>query len=200
VFFSSPPWASVVYWSLDIETGGLDARRDPIIALGMLPVRDGVLRLGESYQTLVQPEEGRAIRPESVKAHQLVTGEVRNAPALGDVLVEVDRRIREGALLVHHQAIDVVFLKRAYDRLGRKWPKPPVVDTVELLHKLDRKTRFLRPADAPPDPPSTNLTESRRRHGLPDYQAHDALTDAVATAELFLVLRHLLGAKTLRDL
>jgi len=200
VLFYSPPWASVVYWSLDIETGGLDARTDPIIAVGMLPIRAGVLMLGESYRTLVQPEAGRVIKPESVKAHQLLTGEVRDAPPLGDVLSEVDRRIREGALLVHHQSIDVVFLKRAYERLGRQWPKPPVVDTVELLHKLDRKTRFLRPADAPPDPPSTNLTESRRRLGLPDYQAHDALTDAVATAELFLVLRHRLGAKTLRDL
>jgi DNA polymerase-3 subunit epsilon len=48
--------------------------------------------------------------------------------------------------------------------------------------------------------PSTNLTETRRRLGLPDYQAHDALTDAIATAELFLVLRKLLSARTLRDL
>ena len=40
-----------------------------------------------------------------------------------------------------------------------------------------------------PDPPSTNLSEARRRHGLPEYQAHDALTDAIATAELFLVMR-----------
>jgi DNA polymerase-3 subunit epsilon len=200
VLFHSPAWASVAYWSLDIETGGLDAKRDPIIALGMLPVREGVLRLGESYQTLVQPEAGRTIRPESVKAHQLLTGEVRDAPPLADVLLDVDRRLREGALLVHHQSIDVQFLKRAYQRLDRPWPRPPVVDTVELLHKLYRKTRFLRPADAPPDPPSTNLTEARRRLGLPDYLAHDALTDAIAAAELFLVLRHLLGARTLRDL
>ncbi len=200
MLFHSPAWDSVTYWALDIETGGLDAKRDPIIAVGMLPIREGIIKLGESYQTLVRPEEGRVIKPESVRAHQLMRGEVDLAPALGDVLSEVDRRIREGALLVHFQAIDVQFLKRAYDRLGRKWPKPPVVDTVELILKLDRKTRFIRPADAQPDVPSTNLTETRRRLGLPDYQAHDALTDAIATAELFLVLRKLLSARTLRDL
>jgi DNA polymerase-3 subunit epsilon len=200
VLFGSPAWASVVYWSLDIETGGLDPRRDPIIAVGMLPIREGVIRLGEAYQTLVQPEAGREIRPESVRAHQLLRDEVRQAPPLGEVLEQIDRRLREGALLVHHQAIDVQFLRRASERLGRRWPKPPVVDTVELILKLDRKTRFIRPADAPPDPPSTNLSEARRRHGLPEYQAHDALTDAIATAELFLVLREALHAKTLRDL
>jgi DNA polymerase-3 subunit epsilon len=200
VLFSSPAWESVVYWSLDIETGGLDARRDPIISVGMLPVRGGIIKLGEAYRTLVRPEEGREIRPESVRAHQLLRREVDAAPPLGDVLLEVDRRVREGALLVHFQAIDVQFLKQAYLRLGRRWPRPPVVDTVELILKLDRRTRFLRPADAPPDVPSTNLTETRRRLGLPDYQAHDALTDAIATAELFLVLRKQLGARTLRDL
>jgi DNA polymerase-3 subunit epsilon len=199
VFFASPAWDSVIYWSLDIETGGLDPKRDPIISLGMLPIRDRVIRLGEAYQTLVRPEEGREIRPESVPAHQLVRGEVRQAPPLPEVLGEVDRRVRQGALLVHHQGIDVAFLKRAFARHGRRWPSPPVVDTVELLHKLHRKRRFTSP-DQSEDEPSVNLTEARRRLGLPDYQAHDALTDAIATAELFLYLRGALRARTLRQL
>jgi DNA polymerase-3 subunit epsilon len=48
--------------------------------------------------------------------------------------------------------------------------------------------------------PVLNLSRARREHGLPEYQAHDALTDALAAAELFLVLRKELGARTLRDL
>ena len=199
MFNSSPAWDSVTYWSLDIETGGLDPKRDPIIALGMVPIRAGVIRLGEAYRTLVRPEEGREIRPESVQAHQLVRGEVREAPPLTEVLGEVDRRLREGALLVHHQAIDVAFLKRAYARHGLRWPAPPVVDTVELLLKLGRKKRFSTP-DATGEGPSVNLSAARRRLGLPDYQAHDALTDAIATAELFLYLRGALQATTLRQL
>jgi DNA polymerase-3 subunit epsilon len=199
VLFSSPPWESVTYWSLDIETGGLDPRRDPILALGMLPIRDGIIRLGEAYQTLVRPEAGREIRPESVRAHQLVRSEVNQAPPLPEVLAEVDRRIRQGALLVHHQGIDVAFLKRAFARHGRRWPAPAIVDTVELLHKLHRKRRFTKP-DQPEVEPSVNLAEARRRLGLPDYRAHDALTDAIATAELFLSLRGALNAKTLRQL
>jgi DNA polymerase-3 subunit epsilon len=199
VFSSSPAWESVTYWSLDIETGGLDPKRDPIIALGMLPVRAGVIRLGEAYRTLVRPEDGREIRPESVQAHQLVRDEVRRAPPLPEVLGEVDRRVREGALLVHHQGIDVAFLKRAFQRHGRRWPAPPIVDTVELLHKLHRKRRFTDP-DQLENEPSVNLTEARRRLGFPAYQAHDALTDAIATAELFLCLRRALNARTLRQL
>ena len=58
----------------------------------------------------------------------------------------------------------------------------------------------MRRPELPADRPVLNLTMARRKYGLPDYQAHDALTDAVATAELFLVLRKVIGARTLRHL
>ena len=199
MLFRSPEWDSVVYWALDLETGGLEPRTDPILALGMVPLRQGVIRLGEAYSTLVRPEEGRRISPDSIRAHQLVWDEVREAPPLAAVLREVDRRLREGALLVHHQMIDVAFLRLGYRRHGLRWPRPRVVDTANLLVKEARRARFANP-DRPDHVPSLQLSVARREHGLPDYQAHDALTDAVAAAELFLVLRKRLGARRLREL
>jgi DNA polymerase-3 subunit epsilon len=73
------------------------------------------------------------------------------------------------------------------------------VDTVDLLLEAARR-EHLRHPELPADRPALNLTVARRKYGLPDYQAHDALTDAVATAELFLVLRKVLGARKLRHL
>ena len=197
--FSSPPWDSLTYWALDLETGGLDPRRDPILAVGMLPVRGGRVRLGERYRTLVRPAGGRAIDPASVRAHQLVWGEVKDAPPVAEVIPELEKRLGDGVLLVHHRAIDVAFLKDAYRRCGLRWRAPPVVDTADLLGKLARKAHRAHP-ELPADPPLLNLSAAREAHGLPPYQAHDALSDALATAELFLVLRHALGARTLREL
>jgi DNA polymerase-3 subunit epsilon len=189
----------VTYWALDLETGGLDASSDPILAVGMVPVRGGGIRLGESFSSLVRPEEARDIDPDSILAHHLVPGDVREAPLIAEVLREVDRRVREGALLVHQAALDVPFLRRAYKRSGLRWPSPPVVDTVALLIKAAKRARFLNP-DAPEHEPELNLAKARRRLGLPDYGSHDALTDAVSAAELFLVLRKQVAARTLRDL
>ncbi len=196
MLWPSPPWDSVTYWSLDLETGGLDPRSDPILSVGMVPVRGGGIRLGESFSTLVRPEE--AIDPDSIRAHHLLPGDVREAPLIAEVLGEVDRRIREGPLLVHQAALDVPFLRRAYRRAGLRWPSPTVVDTVVLLLKAARRARFLDP-DASDHEPELNLSKARRHLGLPDYGAHDALTDAISAAELFLVLRRLVGARTLRD-
>jgi len=199
LFGRSPPWDEVVYWALDLETGGLASRTDPILAVGMVPLRAGTIRLGEAYQTLIRPPRDMRIDPGSVRAHQIVPAELDGAPALSEVLPEVDRRLREGVLVVHHKAIDVAFLKRGYERVGLRWPSPAVVDTVDLLVRAAKRARFSSP-HAPDDLPALKLPDARAGHGLPEYQAHDALTDAIAAAELFLVLRAKLGARTLREL
>jgi DNA polymerase III subunit epsilon len=199
VLWPSPPWNEITYWALDLETGGLDPKHDPILAVGMLPVREGTIRLGEAYQSLVRPLTGGAISAESVRTHQLVPGDVRDAPPLGDVLREVNGRLGDGVLLVHQAAMDVSFLRRAHASTGQRWRRPRVVDTVELLVRLSRRALLIDPA-APDRFPNLNLSAARRRFGLPVYAAHDALTDAIATAELFLVLRRALSARTLREL
>lgn len=199
MLWPSPPWEGVTYWALDLETGGLDAKSDPILAVGMVPVRGGAIRLAETYASLVRLDAPGGIRPDSMRAHHLVPHDVREAPKIASVLGEIDVRIREGALLVHNAAVDVRFLRRAYRQAGRRWPAPPVVDTVALLLKAARRARFVDP-DAPAFEPELNLTAARRRMALPEYATHDALTDAIAAAELFLVLRRRLAARTLRDL
>jgi DNA polymerase-3 subunit epsilon len=196
MLFRSPPWDSVVYWAIDLETGGRHAERDPIIAVGMVPIRAGMIRLREAYRTLVRPEEGSEIAPASVHAHQLVPGDVEGAPPLEVVLPEIERRFREGVMLVHHAAIDVTFLRRDFARVRLPWPSPRIVDTRRLLI---REAQLRNPRRSR-DTVALNLSLARAHHGLPDYQAHDALSDAIATAELFLALRIAVGARTLRDL
>jgi DNA polymerase III subunit epsilon len=194
--FRSPPWDQVTYWALDLETGGLDAASDPILAVGMVPVRAGIIHLGEAYRTLVRPRDGGVIAPASVAAHQLLWGDVVDAPPVEEVLPQIERRLGDGVLLLHQRSIDVAFLRREFKRCGRRWPAPPVVDTVDLILRIER----LRNPEIANDQVPLNLTRARRHHGLPEYQAHDALTDAISTAELFLMLRLKLGARTLRDL
>jgi DNA polymerase-3 subunit epsilon len=197
-FWPSPPWDSVTYWALDLETGGLDVRRDALLAVGMVPIRRGAIVLGEAYASLVRPSGG-AVSAASIRAHQLVPADVASAPALVEVVPEIERRLADGVLLVHHARIDVAFLRRDFAACRRRWPSPRVVDTVDLLVKAHKKQRFLD-ATAGERTPVLNLSAARRDLGLPDYAAHDALVDAIATAELFLVLRRRLNARTVRDL
>lgn len=193
----SPRFTEVVFWALDLETEGLDPQHDAILSVGMVPVRRGVVRLGEAYSSLVRPREERAPSIGALGAHHLRPLDTRHAPDLEDVLPEVARRLDGNVLLVHHAPIDVRFLAAAFKSSGRRWSPPPVVDTVRLLYRWADAKRFL---GNPPGDPELNLFAARDQLGLPPYPPHNALVDATATAELFLALRARLGAERLRQL
>jgi DNA polymerase III subunit epsilon len=195
-FLGAPRWDEAVLWALDLETSGLSAGTDRILSVGMVPIRAGVIHYGERYHSLVRPPQPDRLSTEGIRAHHILPAEVEDAPPLGTVLPEIDRRIREGLLLVHYAKLDLAFLRDAYRRTNTAWPRPRVIDTIDLLLALHDRRQQWTPH---PPPPATALPEARAALGLPTYPNHDALSDAVATAELFLLLRSHLNLGTLKS-
>lgn len=196
-WFGSPAWREIPLWALDLETSGLDPRTDAILSVGMVPVRDGTIRWGERYYSLVRLPEDHRPSEEAMRIHHILPEEASKAPPLREVLGEVLRRLDGAAILVHYGKLDLGFLRWACRRLRRRWPQPPVVDTVRLLGRMTFLRRRLDPfAESLP----ADLSGARAEFRLPAHVEHHALADAVATAELFLALADRLGAKTLRHL
>jgi len=195
-FQKSPDWNEVTYWSLDLETSGLSSS-DQILSAGMVPIRNGAIAYGERYYSLVRPTRPEALSAEGIRAHHILPSELDKAPSLDSVLEEIHSRIVGSVLLLHCSPVDLGFLQRGFRALGRPWTKPRVVDTVVLLARLNDRRRQLEPHTKPFP---TNLAAARAAFGLPGHLEHHALWDALATAELFLVLRDQLKARTLRQL
>jgi DNA polymerase-3 subunit epsilon len=193
---ASPLWDSQTYWALDLETSGLSPT-DQILSVGMVPIRQGVIRYGEHFYSLVRPQAGLLLSHEGIRAHHIVPTELEAAPSLAEVLEAIHPRLGEGILLLHHAALDLGFLQRACRRFRRPWPRPRVLDTTRLITRLQQRQQRLEPHSRPLP---TALAEARAFFGLPPHLEHHALYDALATAELFLLLRSRLGAKTLRQL
>ncbi|MCU0231725.1 MAG: 3'-5' exonuclease [Acidobacteria bacterium] len=197
MFWRSPAWDEVRYVALDLETSGLRPKIDEIIAVATIPIRDGVIHYGERFYSLVRPPDLASLPADGIGAHHILPSELADAPSLADLLPAIDERLREGILLLHFSHLDLGFLKEAYQRSRLAWPKPKVVDTVKLLLELSHRQQRFSPH---PVPPRTALPAARFQLGLPHYRHHHALSDALATAELFLALRARLGARTLREL
>lgn len=187
------PWREAAYWCVDLETTGLDPRSARVLAAAAVPVRDGVVRCSELTSTRVRP--GRGAVWAGAEAHHLLPDDVRDAPRLVEVLRWLDRCLREGVLVVHGSQVELPLLRRAYRACGLPWPSPAAVDTVRLLQHLEHRTRWLGAGPVP-----LELDRARAHLGLPPYPRHDAATDAVATAELFVTLAVRLGARTVGDL
>ena len=196
-FKKSVPWREVCYWALDLEMSGIDPESCDILSVGMVPIRDGTIRWSEHYYREVRPTTPFVGKPETVAIHGLINSDLQSARELSSVLPEVFDRLSGAVLLVHHAAIDVGFTRSAATALGLKFPEIQIVDTVRLIERYNRRGQWLgrQHQDV-----SRSLSGARAHFDLPTHCAHDALSDALATAELMLCLRAKLAIKTLREL
>ncbi len=163
--------------AVDLETTGLEATRDAILAAGWVAVDGTDIVLGTARRTVVAAgsEVGQ-----SATIHGLTDDEIAAGRPLGDVVEELLNALAGRILLAHHAPIEVGFLRVACRSLGRALPPFDVIDTMELEARHHER----RGGDPPRG--ALRLWAARDRFGLPAYRAHDALMDAVSCAELYL--------------
>lgn len=177
------PIAEVPMVAMDMETTGLDARRHAIVSIGLVPFSLSRIRLAERRYWVVRPS--RPLIHESVTYHHITHSEVAAAPDLAAILPDLLEALAGRLAVVHYRHIERPFLNEAVRaRLGEGL-RFPMIDTMSLEARIHRQSlwaRFRRWLGRPPV--SIRLQNSRARYGLPAYQGHHALTDALATAEL----------------
>lgn len=182
------PLAELAYTVFDTETTGLEpSRGDEIIQVGAVRIVNNRLLRQEFFNQLVDPE--RPLRPESIPIHGITEDMVRGQPNIDLVLPAFHEFCEETVLVAHNAAFDMRFLQLKEDRTGIRFAQP-VLDTLLLS------------AVAQPNQESHKLDTLLERLGIDIDSRHNALDDAVATAEVFLKLVPLLaerGIHTLRD-
>jgi DNA polymerase-3 subunit epsilon len=177
-------WREAEFAALDFETTGLDRRRDAIVSFGIVPVRRGRVVLGEAVHQLVVPEIPSS--PESMKVHRILPRDLEVAPSL-EVAREFLRRALEGRfLLTWYAEMEVSFLERIFGGRHRSWAHR-TVDTRRLAIELEGQEPDVR----------ESLSRAAERYGVPVAAPHEALDDALVTAQLFLVLASKLEARGL---
>jgi DNA polymerase-3 subunit epsilon len=160
---------------VDIETSGLSTRRHRILQIGLAVVDGGAVV--DRWETLVRLRWPlQRVGPR--KVHGIGRAQLRGAPRLHEVLVELARRLDGAVFTAHNVAFDATFLERAARREGVALELGPQLCTLRLSRRLD-----------PERSRSHRLSDLCERYGIAPGRAHHALDDALATAA---VLPHLL--------
>ncbi|MCU1719176.1 3'-5' exonuclease [Pseudomonas sp. 5P_3.1_Bac2] len=177
------PLEHVPLLALDVETTGLDAQQHAIVSLGLLPFTLQRIRCAEAAYWLVKPEG--ELHDASVTFHHITHSDIRHAPRMQQILDQLLKAMAGRVMVVHYRHIERNFLEQAARQcLGEGW-QFPLIDTMQLeaqLHPTRYSSWWHRLRGRPPL--SLRLADSRGRYHLPSYQAHHALTDALACAEL----------------
>ncbi|MGM0768082.1 MAG: 3'-5' exonuclease [Pseudomonadota bacterium] len=177
------PIADAPMVALDFETTGLDPDQHSIVSVGLVPFSLDSIQLGEGRHWVVRPQ--LPLHQTSITIHGITHTDIDKAPDLDDILDEVLAAMAGRIVVVHYRSIERPFFNVAMQwRLG-EGIRFPVIDTMAIeahLHPDRNPTRWQKFRGK--QPVSIRLADSRQRYGLPHYAAHNALIDAIATAEL----------------
>lgn len=186
---SGDDWRSIRFLVCDCEMSSLDPLAGELLSIAWVRIEAGEILLGSAQHHYISAQNSVG---QSAVIHQIRDCELEQAEtaeyALRSLLAAA-----EGSVLVFHNAVlDLQFLDRASQLCFGAPLLCPVADTLLL-----EKRRLLRHDKAIASGDLT-LTHSRRRYNLPDYPAHNALLDALATAELLIAqARHRSGTSAL---
>jgi len=187
------PWRQASYCAVDLELSGLDPKRDEIVSFGAIPIEDGRVQLSAAVHGRVRPL--RSMSEAAIRVHGMREADLAGAPPL-DVAIDPLLAVMAGRIpVVHVAAIERGFLRPALRRQGVRL-RGPMIDTSVLgliwLHERDGH-----------GPRRASLTELAAALGLPSHRPHDAVGDALTTAQAFVALAtHLdaLGGESVRSL
>ncbi|WP_206486157.1 exonuclease domain-containing protein [Thalassotalea sp. G2M2-11] len=164
--------------SVDFETTGLDAVQDKLLSVGFIEVQQQQIHLGSCYHQIINTQQ--KLKADNVIIHQITDQQQLQGLPLETVIETLLKALAGKVMLVHFARIEREFLKQACLELYGVAPSFPMIDTLVIAkRRLDKK-------DVAYDPSELRLASLRAKYQLPQYSAHNALNDAIATAELFL--------------
>lgn len=169
------PWREARFVVVDLETTGLDPRRDEIISFAAIPIDHGRIRSGAALTLVVRPR--RMPPAETIRIHGLRAVDLENASPVGDRLDAILESLTDRVLVAHAAWVERGFLNAALK--GRRLAlAEPVLDTVHLA--------WLALSRDGAEVESLNLGALARAFNLPVHRPHHADGDALTTAQLFL--------------
>ena len=152
---------------VDLETTGLDPKKDKIIEIGAVRIRKG--KIVDSFSRLVNP--GRRLNERIIEITGITDAELEGASYIEEILPEFLEFAGEDDLIGHSVLFDYSFLKRAAVNQGFSFERNGV-DTLKIARK------YLAQLE------SRSLPYLCRYYQIP-HSPHRALSDVEATFELY---------------
>ena len=176
---------------VDVETGGLNPRADPLLSIGAVEIRHGRIELGAGCEArLKQPA---ATSHDNILVHGLTDSQQLSGLPASQALLDYAEFAAGAPQIAFHAAFDRDALHTAFAKTLGWQPAWPWLDAAVIAPLL-----FPQHAAG-----CRHLDDWLEKLSIANFSRHSAVADAAATAQLWLVL--LDAAKrqrlvTLRDL
>jgi len=159
---------------LDVESTGLDLRRDQLIAIGACAVRDGRIDLADSFEVVLRQDQ--VSDRDNILIHGIGGEAQREGLEPADALLRFLDYLGKSPLVAFHVTFDQTMIDRAFKRyLGFSFKHDWLDLAYVMPGLLPKHARRFRALD-----------HWTQHFEISNYARHSALADALATAQLML--------------
>src|SRR5699024_9217131 len=157
-----------------METTGLKPKQHEMVSIGWVPVINNRVQLQDAHYVLIKGVDVG----DSAIIHHLRDSDLEQGCELEEAIEMLTAALRGKALLAPFAPIETASYSHGRTSPWGKEPRPRVVETSALeRRRMERMSTSPRGEDL-------RLSRVRARYGLPNYRNPNALTDAIACAEL----------------
>lgn len=172
---------------VDVETSGMNLTRDRLIAIGAVAISNGCMDVADSFEVVLQQSESSS--RENILIHGIGGSAQKNGVPPIEALLDFLEYLQKSPLVAFHVTFDEVMIRRALKRYLK----------LNFRHDwLD--LAYVMPGLYPELSKSFFTLDQWQAHFRIDNQArHNAVADAVSTAQLFMIAARHARQKRLAD-
>lgn len=161
--------------ALDCELTSLDTQNSEILSIAWIEGKANQIDISSSFHEITNTQKSLQQSP---VIHGLTAADISQGKNIKTILKKLILKANNHILVMHNAELDLAVLRKKWQGIGLTPPKIVAIDTMQLRLYILRK-QFMQV-------PHTNasLKYSCKHHNIPDFHAHNALDDAIATLEL----------------
>ena len=170
------------YVCFDCETTGLDPKKDDIVSIGAVIIKNNTIIASKKFVKFVKPKT--KLQAEAIKVHHIRECDLENAENIDDVIEEFLEFIGNRTLVGYFLEFDISMVnKYLVPKLGIKLPNKALeVSAIYHDYKIEK---------IPQSNIDLRFDIIMEDLEIPAMGKHDAYNDAIMTALIFIKLKNL---------
>lgn len=175
------------YVCLDCETTGLNPKKDEILSIGAVIIKDNKILMRKTLNIFVKPTKDATA--ESIKIHHIRPIDLENAVTPKEAILELLEFIGSRTIVGYYIKFDIAMIsKYTKEYIGIKLPN----------HSIEVSSMYFktRPKNSDYEFVDLKFDTIMKELDIPELGKHDALNDAIMTSMIFLKVKELTPANS----
>ncbi len=179
--FDNEPVDEVVVF--DTETTGLDPNKDNILSIGAVKVVGNKILSSESFEVFVKQSDNYEGRSESIKIHKIRDCDLKNGILINEAIDKFINFIGSRPLVGYYLEFDISMINKYFKKMSGISLPNREIEVSALYHDM-------KIGRIPQSNVDLRLSSIIADLKIPTLTNHDALSDAVMTAMIYLKLKN----------